>query len=99
MIPWRIELDEQGVPWVHIELRSAPLWIVESYLVKLGGEIMEPERLVRGQGWEAHLRDAEPVKLGSLVIGRGYLDIRGEDREALESLMARLGVMLMRGGG
>ncbi len=99
MIPWGIERDERGFPWVHIELRSAPLWIVESYLVKLGGVVIEPERLVRGDGWEAHLREGEPVQLGSLLIGRGYLDIRGEDDAVLEALMKRLGVMLMRGGG
>ncbi|HFQ95313.1 MAG TPA: hypothetical protein ENK30_01950 [Anaerolineae bacterium] len=99
MIPWAIEYDEQGAPWVHIELRSAPLWIVESYLVKLDGRVVEPERLVRGDGWEAHMQEDEPVVLGSLRIGRGYLDIRGESEAALETLMADLGRMLMREGG
>ena len=99
MIPWAIEYDERGAPWVHIELRSAPLWIVESYLVKLGGRVVEPKRVVQGDGWEAHMREGEPVALGSLRIGRGYLDIRGESEVALETLMADLGRMLMRGGG
>ena len=99
MIPWTIDHDDEGAPWVHIELRSAPLWIVESYLVKLGGRVAEPERRVQGDGWEAHMRMGEPVALGSLRIGRGYLDIRGESEAALEALMADLGWMLMRGGG
>ncbi len=99
MIPWRIERDDQGAPWVHIELRSAPLWIVQSYLVKVGGRVVEPERRVEGDGWVAHLREGEPVALGSLRIGRGWLDIRGEDAATLEALMSRLGWMLMRGGG
>ena len=99
MIPWTIAYDKEGAPWVHIELRSAPLWLVESYLVKLGGRVVQPQRLVQGDGWEAHMREAEPVVLGSLRIGRGYLDIRGESETALEALMADLGWMLMRGGG
>ncbi|HEY80907.1 MAG TPA: hypothetical protein EYP25_10940 [Anaerolineae bacterium] len=99
MIPWHIEYDEKGAPWVHIELRSAPLWIVESYLVKLGGRVVERERQVQGDGWVAHLREGESVALGSLRIGRGWLDIWGEDAAALEALMSRLGWMLMRGGG
>ena len=99
MIPWQVEEDDQGTPWVHIELRSAPLWLVQSYLVKLGGQVMEEERHVRGEGWDAFLREGEPVALGSLRIGRGYLNIRGDDVHVLEELMSRLGWMLMRGGG
>jgi hypothetical protein len=99
MIPWEIAYDEEGAPWVHIELRSAPLWIVQSYLIKAGGTVIEPERRVQGPGWEAYLREGEPVQLGSLRIGRGWLDIRGEDEAALEALMEKLGWMLMRGGG
>jgi len=99
VIPWRIEYGADGAPWVHIELRSVPLWLAESYLVKIGGEVVEKERLVRGDGWEAHLTPGEPVALGSLRIGRHYLDISGENEAALEALMSQLGWMLMRGGG
>ncbi len=99
MIPWQIEYSEDGLPFVHIELRSVPLWLAESYLVKIGGEVMDEERLVRGDGWEARLTPGEPVKLVSLRIGRHYLDISGKDEATLQQVMSRLGVMLMRGGG
>ena len=99
MIPWQITWDDQGVPWVHIELRSTPLWLVESYLVKLEGKVVEPERRIQGPDWEAFMRPDEPVQLGSLRIGRGWLDIQGEDEAALTRLMEPLGLMLMRGGG
>ncbi len=99
MIPWRIDYDENGSPWVHIELRSTPLWLAESYLIKAGGQVIEPERLVRGEGWKARLTPGEPVILGSLRIGRHYLDISGENEAALETLMSQLGWMLIRGGG
>ena len=99
MIPWRIERDENGAPFVHIELRSVPLWLAESYLLKTGGEVIEKERLVRGDGWQARLTPGEPVHLGSLRIGRHYLDISGENEAVLEELMSQLGWRLMRGGG
>ncbi len=99
MIPWRIEYRDDGSPHVPIELRSMPLWLAESYLIKLGGEVIEKERLLRGDGWEARLTPGKPVKLGSLHIGRHYLDISGKNEATLQQLMSRLGVMLMRGGG
>ncbi len=99
MIPWQIEYSEDGLPFVHIELRSVPLWLAESYLVEIGGEMIEKERLVRGDGWEARLTSGKPVRLGSLRIGRHYLDISGKDEATLQQVMSRLGVMLMRGGG
>ena len=94
-----MEYREDGSPHVPIELRSTPLWLAESYLVKIGGEVVEKERLVRGAGWEARLTPGEPVALGSLRIGRHYLDISGESEAVLEEVMSQLGWMLMRGGG
>ncbi len=99
MIPWQIEYGEDGDPRVHIELRSVPLWLAESYLMKIGGEVIAKERLVKGPGWAARLTPGEPVLLGSLRIGRHYLDISGENEAVLEEVMSRLGWMLMRGGG
>jgi len=98
MIPWQIEYRD-GQPHVPIELRSVPLWLAENYLVKSGGEVIQKERLVRGDGWEARLTPGEPLKLGSLRIGRHYLDISGDNEAILEQVMSQLGWMLMRGGG
>lgn len=97
MIPWQIEYID-GVPTVHIELRSTGLWLVQRYLLKLGGEVIEEEKRIQGPGWEATMTRAEPLEMGSLRIGRAYLDIRGQEA-ALRELMASLGVWLMRGGG
>ncbi len=99
MIPWQIEYREDGTPFVHIELRSVPLWMAESYLIKIGGKVIERERLVQGEDWVARLTPGAPVVLGSLRIGRHYLDITGENEAALDRVMDQLGWMLMRGGG
>ncbi len=97
MIPWQIDYVDE-TPTVPIELRSTPLWMAERYLVKLGGEVVEPERLVVGPEWEAWLEKGEPVKIGSLQIGVAYLNLYGAE-ETLEELMQTLGIWLMRGGG
>ena len=85
MIPWQIDYVE-GEPTVHIELRSMPLWLMQRYLIKLGGTVVEKERYVVGPGWEARLEQGEPVHLGSLRIGVAYLDLFGAE-ETLEELM------------
>ena len=97
MIPWQIDTVD-GQPTVHIELRSTPLWLVERYLLKLGGAVVVPERHVVGLDWEAWLAEGEPVRLGSLQIGVAYLDLFAAE-EVLETLMQKLGLWLMRGGG
>ena len=97
MIPWQIDYVDDK-PTVHIELRSTPLWLVERYLLKLGGIVVQPERQVVGPEWEAWLEKGEPLKLGSLRIGVAYLYLFGTE-EALEGLMQTLGIWLMRGGG
>lgn len=97
MIPWQIDTVD-GEPTVHIELRSTPLWLMQRYLVKLGGTVVEQERLVVGPGWEARLEQGEPLRVGSLRIGVAYLDLFGSE-ETLEELMKTLGIWLMRGGG
>jgi len=96
MIPWQIEKVETTI--VPIELRSTPLWLMERYLLKLGGKVIEPERLVVGPGWEAHMEKGEPLKLGSLRIGVAYLKLYAAE-ETLGELMQKLGLWLMRGGG
>lgn len=97
MIPWQIEYVGDKAT-VHLELRSMSPWQAERYLVKLGGEIVEKGRYVVGPDWEARLARGEPIKLGSLRIGVGTLDLTGSE-EVLRRLMASLEFWLVRGGG
>lgn len=97
MIPWQIDTVD-GQPTVHIEARSMSPWQVQRYLVKLGGQVLEEHRHVVGDGWEARLKRGQPVGLGSLKIGVVQLDLFG-DEETLESMMKKLSLWLMRGGG
>lgn len=97
MIPW--EIDYAGnVPRVHIEVRSMSPWQVQRYLIKLGGRVVEEDRYVVGDGWDACLERGEPVGLGSLRIGVVQLDLFGVEAE-LRRLMESLSLWLMRGGG
>lgn len=97
MIPWQIEYVD-GMPTVHLELRSISPWQAERYLIKLGGTVVEKDAYVVGPDWEARLARGEPIKLGSLRIGTGTLDLSGSE-EALRQLMRSLEFWLVRGGG
>ncbi|NOX63690.1 MAG: hypothetical protein GXP42_17335 [Chloroflexi bacterium] len=97
MIPWKLEFDGDQAK-VHLEVRSTAPWLVEHYLVKLGGTVVEKERLVVGPEWEARIERGEPVALGSLRIGVTFLDLIGSET-ALRELMKSLEIWLMRGGG
>ena len=73
-----------------------PLWLLREYLVELGGE-SEGDNQVVGDGWIANLAEAEPVKLGSLRIGRVRLELKGEP-DAIERLKPGLHLKTLRGG-
>jgi len=74
-----------------------PLFLMKKYLADLGG-IEQTENLMVGPGWQAALRKAEPVRLGSLVVGRIELDLSG-DPAAIETVLDRLHLKTLRGGG
>lgn len=74
-----------------------PLWLLREYLEELGGEADGENRVV-GDGWTASLTEAEPVKLGSLVIGRVRLELKGEP-DAIDRLNPELHMKTIRGGG
>lgn len=86
-MPAKIERDVHGVP----------LWLLREYLVDLGAEAVGDEQ-VQGDGWTAHITPIEPYRIGSLSVGRVRLTIEG-DETMLESLLPRLELKLMRGGG
>ena len=74
-----------------------PLWLLREYLEELGGEADGENRVV-GNGWTARLSKTEPVKLGSLTIGRVRLEWKG-DPDTIERLKLDLHMKTIRGGG
>jgi hypothetical protein len=74
-----------------------PLWLLREYLEELGGEA-DGENRVIGDGWTASLSKAEPVKVGSLRIGRVRLELKG-DPDAIARFEPRLEMKTIRGGG
>ncbi len=78
-------------------VHGVPVWLMEEYLVELGGRA-EADGRVAGDGWTARFKRVEDFRIGSLVIGAVYLEIEG-DEEVLASLEPGLNMKLMRGGG
>jgi hypothetical protein len=74
-----------------------PLFLMKKYLVDLGA-VEQPENIMVGPGWQATLRKAEPVRLGSLKIGRIEMELSGEEA-AMEAMQERLHLKTLRGGG
>ncbi len=76
---------------------GVPLFLMKKYLADLGGQKMADNRL-NGDGWQATLRKAEPVKIGSLVVGRIEVAFSG-DEAAIAELLDELHWKTLRGGG
>jgi hypothetical protein len=79
------------------DVHGVPLWLLQEYLIELGGELKGDQHVV-GHGWNADFYKIENYKIGSIVIGRVRLELRGEDL-ILEKLVPKLEIKLMRGGG
>ncbi len=79
------------------DVHGVPTWLLKEYLIELGG-VEEGDESVSGEGWKARYRRIENYKIGSLSVGRVRLEIEGDER-ALETLMPKLEIKLMRGGG
>jgi hypothetical protein len=71
--------------------------LLQEYLIELGGELKGDQHVV-GHGWNADFYKIENYQIGSIVIGRVRLELRGEDL-ILEKLVPKLEIKLMRGGG
>jgi orotidine-5'-phosphate decarboxylase len=82
---------------IELEIRSVGVWLLELYLQELGGTPVSPGVLA-GQGWQAHLRPAEPVAVGSLRIGRVVVQLEGEPT-AVREVAEQLRWKAFRGGG
>ena len=82
---------------IEREIHGVPLWLLRDYLVELGGETQGDNRVV-GDGWVARFARIEPFRIGLLCVGRVRLELEGEE-PVLDTLMPRLELKLMRGGG
>lgn len=78
-------------------VHGVPAWLMRDYLIELGGTEVGID-CVSGDGWKARFARIDPYKIGSISVGRIRLDIEGE-QNVIESLMPRLEIKLMRGGG
>lgn len=78
-------------------LRSLPLWLLEEYLVELGG-IQQDGGIVQGEGWTARLEQVNDFQIGSLRVGQVHLEVHAETNAA-EALLPALEKKLLRAGG
>jgi len=76
---------------------GVPLWLMKKYLTDLGATEVKENVLV-GDQWQAVVSKSEPVKIGSLVVGRIEVGLSG-DETAIEDLLSQLHWKTLRGGG
>lgn len=76
---------------------GVPLWQMKEYLIDLGASETSPNVLA-GEQWQAVVCKGEPVKLGSLVVGRIEVEFSG-DEGAIAALLEKLHWKTLRGGG
>ena len=74
-----------------------PMFVMKKYLVDLGAVETE-ENVFAGDNWQGVLSRGEPVKVGSLKVGRIDFEITG-DEAVLEELVEKLHWKTLRGGG
>jgi hypothetical protein len=72
-----------------------PAWLLETYLVELGGRRVGDGGAVEGDGWRATLVQA-PSGAGGIAIARVTVTIEGE---RASGAMAALRKKAQRGGG
>lgn len=74
-----------------------PLWLMKKYLIDLGAEETNGHVLV-GDNWQAVVSNSEPVRVGSLVVGRIEVELTG-DEVAIGAMLEKLHWKTLRGGG
>lgn len=79
------------------EIRGMPLWLLQTYLVEMGGLEQAPG-LVQGEGWTAQLEQIEDYRIGSLSVGQLRITVDGR-AEAMAKLLPELEKKLLRAGG
>ena len=78
-------------------LRSLPLWLLQEYLVELGGKLQE-DGSVRGNGWKAQISQLDDFQIGSLKVGQVHLEVKAAS-DVVDDLMPALEKKLLRAGG
>ena len=78
-------------------LRSLPVWLLQEYLLELGGKL-EEDGSVRGNGWKAHIRELDDFQVGSLRVGQVRLEVKAAD-DVVDDFMPVLEKKLLRAGG
>jgi hypothetical protein len=78
-------------------LCGVPLWLIEEYLMELGGQLSETHQ-VFGQGWQVSLFQIEDYTIGSLRVGQVKLVLEAEE-DVFEHLLAGINKKLIRAGG
>ena len=78
-------------------LRSLPVWLLQEYLIELGGKSDE-DGSVLGNGWRAQIRQLDDFQVGSLKVGQVHLKVKAVD-DVVDDLMPVLEKKLLRAGG
>lgn len=78
-------------------LRSLPLWLLQEYLVELGG-VLQADGHVLGDGWTAQLTQLEDYQVGSLKVGQVQLKVYAAPG-VVDTFMPALEKKLLRAGG
>jgi hypothetical protein len=78
-------------------LRSLPVWLLQEYLIELGGKLDE-DGSVLGNGWRAQIRQLDDFQVGSLKVGQVHLKVKAVDG-VVDDLMPVLEKKLLRAGG
>jgi hypothetical protein len=76
---------------------GVPAWLMKQYLSDLGATETAENVLATAQ-WQAVVRRSEPVKIGSLLVGRIEVEFSG-DEAALAAMLEKLHWKTLRGGG
>jgi hypothetical protein len=76
---------------------AIPRWLMKIYLTELGATEVEDDLLI-AEAWQASIHQGQPVKVGSLVVGRIEVEFSG-DESAIESILPKLNLKTFRAGG
>jgi hypothetical protein len=86
-----------GFKETTLELRGIPLWLLEKYVLDLGGQPGNDGWLA-GDGWQVRLTQIEDYQMGLLKVGQVRLEWQADDL-AQANTWPRLANKLVRPGG